>query len=613
MGQAQSAEGGQHVTTEKLSHELAVRFAKRCFTPLELYSFQDVFKSLADHQHSIAYLKEDTLARFLEIPDILGASSIVFQMVSYLGAFPFGQDAPVILGFEQMIMVVVIMTERYKRVLKKGNRDRTKLLFRSLAVYDRKETSKGDNDVTPSDEEIKGVKIVEEAGTFKSHASGFAVDAAADDEGEDDDDDLALAALESLDAIEVFRHGDAPIAQASIPPDNLRKLIMLLLLLAPIGSQEHLSRHSDRLVGEQLEGLRKTADNILAAFVNVEKFPGVKFHQFNAVIPVSLPFVFNGFNPLFEHFLFSKNIDFTKRKDLPTPDALPVPDSDIDQPLLPEIGEILDLNVLSQLSFFLPGESLFRRLRLLYSGGDAGFSMGSFETKVFNWRAPTILLVTGNRIADPPNGGQERAFAETLPPKRFPDSSKSTHVVFGVYLSQPWRQTHKSCFGDPDTLLFQLEPTHEVFHASSINTDYISFTKPPSSHSGIMFGCPHPKPKQTAGLSSHVNLGAVSLLLDSSFEFGVFTHNYTSGGGAFYNSNSRRSDWQDRFEIESLEVWGCGGDEEAENQRQRWAWEEREAEARRKINLGSGDIEADRALLEMAGLIGGNRSGGSMN
>jgi hypothetical protein len=26
-------------------------------------------------------------------------------MVSYLGAFPFGQDAPVVLGFEQMIMV----------------------------------------------------------------------------------------------------------------------------------------------------------------------------------------------------------------------------------------------------------------------------------------------------------------------------------------------------------------------------------------------------------------------------------------------------------------------------------------------------------------------------
>jgi hypothetical protein len=530
-------------------------------------------------------------------------------MVSYLGAFPFGQDAPVVLGFEQMIMVVVIMTERYQRVLKKGNRDRTKLLFRSLAVFDRKaEHTEGDKPGEDGPSDPKPASA--EAPT--SHAQGFAVDQAANDEDEEDDDDLALAALESLDAIEVFRHGDAPITQASIPSDNLKKLIMLLLLVAPLGTQENLARHTERLTGDQLEGLRRTADNILAAFVNVEKFPGVKILQFNTVIPVSLPFLFNGFNPLFEHFLFSKNIDFTKRKDgAEAPPPPPAPQED--QPLLPQNGEILDLNVLSQISFFLPGDSLFRRLRLLYSGGDAGFSLGSFETKVFNWRAPTILLVSGNRISDPPTGGQERAFSETLASKRFPDSGKSDHVVFGVYVRQPWRQTHKECFGDTETKLFQLEPVHEVFHASSINTDYVSFTKPPSAHSGITFGCPHPKAKQTSGLATHVNLGAVSLMLDSSFEFGVFTHNYSSGGGAFHNSETRKYDFQDRFEIESLEVWGCGGDAEAEQQRQRWAWEEREAEARRKVNLGTGDIEADRALLEMAGLIGNNRSGGSMN
>lgn len=581
-----------------------MKFAKRCFTPLELYSFQDVFKSLADHQAHIAYLKEDTIARFLEIPDILGASSIIFQMVSYLGAFPFGQDAPVVLGFEQMIMVVVIMTERYQRVLKKGNRDRTKLLFRSLAVYDRRESQSG---TEKPDTDTKS-----DAAATRSHVAGFAVDEAVNDEEEEDDDDLALAALESLDAIDVFKQGDAPIAQASIPSDNLKKLIMLLLLVAPLGIQESLARHAERLNGDQLEGLRKTADNILAAFVNVEKFPGVKIHQFNTVIPLSLPFLFKGFNPLFEHFLFSKNIDFTKRKDESAPPPAP-PDPSHDQPLLPQIGEILDLNVLSQLSFFIPGESLFRRLRLLYSGGDAGFSMGSFETRVFNWRAPTILLVSGNRISDPPTGGQERAFSDTLPPKRFPDSSKSTHVVYGVYLSQPWRQTHKECFGDTDTLLFQLEPVHEVFHASTLNKDYVTFAKPPIPHCGIAFGSPPPKAKATAGLSTHLNLGAVSLNMDSSFEFGVFTHNYTSGGGAFHNSETRKRDWQDRFEIESLEVWGCGGDAEAQQQRERWAWEEREAEARRKVNLGTGDIEADRALLEMAGLIGNNRSGGSMN
>jgi len=83
----------------------ARKFAQRCFTPLELYSFQAVFKSLADHQDSITYLKEDTIALFLEVPDILGVSPILFRMISYLGAFPFGEDAPVVLGFEQMIMV----------------------------------------------------------------------------------------------------------------------------------------------------------------------------------------------------------------------------------------------------------------------------------------------------------------------------------------------------------------------------------------------------------------------------------------------------------------------------------------------------------------------------
>ena len=500
-----------------------------------------------------------------------------------------------------MIMVVVITTERYQRVLKKGNRDRAKLLFRSLAVYDRRES------------EAKAEIEKPEEPASRSHIAGFAVDQAANDDEEEDDDDLALAALESLDAIDVFKHGGAPINQASIPSDNLKKLIMLLLLVAPLGIQESLARHSERLSGEQLEGLRKTADNILAAFLNVEKSPGVKIHQFNTVIPISLPFLFKGFNPLFEHFLFSKNIDFTKRKDS---EAAPPPaplNPMLDQPLLSQMGEILDLNVLSQLSFFIPGDSLFRRLRLLYSGGDAGFSMGSFETKVFNWRAPTILLVSGNRMSEPPTGGQERSFSDTLPPKRFPDSSRSSHMVFGVYLGQPWRQTHKDCFGDSDTLLFQLEPVHEVFHASTINTEYVSFTKSPVPHPGIAFGSPPPKPKATAGLAPHVNLGAVSLMLDSSFEFGVFTHNYTIGGGAFHHSETRKKDWQDRFEIESLEVWGCGGDAEAQVQRERWAWEEREAEARRRVNLGTGDIEADRALLEMAGLIGGNRSGGSMN
>lgn len=511
------------------------------------------------------------------------------------------------------------MTQRYERVLKKGSRDRLKLLFRSLAVFDRQESQSETTTASSLHKQANSHKISQDSIGVQKYAPGFTIDDPGDAEDDEDDDGLALAALEALDAIEVFKHGDAPIAQASIPSDNLRKLIMFLLIIAPLDAQESISKYTDRFVGEKLDGLRKTAENILAAFINdVEKVPGAKFHQFNSVILTSLPFLFNGFNPLFEHFLFSKDLDFTRRKSsvssTKSRSSTKSKASDLlvtNPPLLSEEGEILDLNVLSQLSFFLPGSSLFRRLRLLYSGGEAGFSMGSFESKVFNWRAPTIVLVAGNRISEPPTGGQEKAFVDRLPLKQFPDGSKSSRVVFGVYMTQHWKQTYKECIGDANTLLFQLEPVHEVFQASKVNNDYVFFSKPPTNYAGIGFGSPHPKPKPTAGLDTHVILGPVSLVLDSSFEFGVFTHNYTAGGGAFHSSTTRRYDWQDRFEIESMEVWGCGGNDEAEQQRKRWAWEEREAEARRRVNLGTGDIEADRALLEMAGIIGGNRSGGS--
>ncbi|KAK4195249.1 TLD-domain-containing protein [Triangularia verruculosa] len=615
MGQTHSDERRAPPSREEVAKELANKFAEKCFTSLELYSFKEVFKSLADQEQNVRHLKEDTIARFLEIPDVLGVSPVVFQMVSYIGAFPFLRDAPAVLGLEEMVMVITIMTDRYQRVLAKGATDRRKLLFKSLTVYDRKLPEPANNDKTP---------ITDDSGApaASSHASGFAVDAAGDDENElgcEDEDELVLAAFDSLDYVDVYRHGGgSPADRAMIPADNFRKLVMLLLLAAPLGAQESLSSYSNRVVDEELEQLGVVADCIVASFLDVERSLGIRFHRFNAIIPVAMPFIFGGFTPLFEHFLFSKTLNFHKHiDDKPAASTLP---PELVQPLLRDKGSILNLSIMSQLSFFIPGESLFRKLRLLYSGNEDGFSMGGFETKVFNWRAPTILLVHGTCLPDETQHkttGAESAFLSTLPPRRFASGNrgKGEEVTFGVYLSQPWRHTHRECFGESDTLLFQLQPIHDVFHASTANKDYASFTKSSASTpiGGVSFGCPPPQPTQAYRRSSTISLGPVSLVMDSSFEFGCFTHNYTSrGGGAFQGSTCRKFDFQDRFEISSLEVWGCGGDEEAKHQAERWAWEAREAEARRRINLGTGDIEADRALLEMAGLIGGNRSGGSM-
>lgn len=515
-----------------------------------------------------------------------------------------------------MVIVVTLLTHRYRRVLAKGASNRKKLLFKSLAVYDRQASEK------PKDEQAQDSSVVrdtgkptnqlkEETGGLGSHAPGFSVDEAGDeqpeDEEDDEDDDLVLSAFELFGSAEAFKSATKETTHgAMIPADNFRRLITLLLLVAPLGAQERLSQYP-----LDAENLRSAADNILAAFLNVEKSPGVRFGTFSRVLD-SVPFMFDGLNALFEHFLFSRNLDFAAKKDSePRISAPPAPII----PVLQEPGTILTPALLAQLSFFIPGETLFRRMHPLYSGDKDGFSMGSFETGVFNWRAPSLLLVRGTRYATDATTASEERFAATLPPKRFPDGSKGDRVTFGVYIAQPWRHSHKECFGDADTLLFQVEPVQDVFPASTLNRDYVSFHKPGSAGTaGIAIGCPPPRPSASYGRrQSLAHLGPVSLLLDAGFEFGVFTHDFDSRGGAFRNSEVRRYNFQDRFDVESLEVWGLGGGEEAKAQAERWAWEAREAEARRRINLGTGDMEADRQLLEMAGLIGGgNRSGGSM-
>ena len=191
-----------------------------------------------------------------------------------------------------MLKVVVIMTERYGRVLKNGKADRNKLLFRSLAVFDRRMSSVHEK---PSQEALDALRegrpdSGETAITspVQSHTSRFSIDQPANDgEEEEDDDELALAALDSLDAIEVFKldhRADTKIHHAQIPVDNFRRLLMLLLIIAPLDAQESLSGHAQRLTAARVKGLRRVADSILWSFTP-EQNPGIFYHSFNTIIP----------------------------------------------------------------------------------------------------------------------------------------------------------------------------------------------------------------------------------------------------------------------------------------------------------------------------------------
>lgn len=191
-----------------------------------------------------------------------------------------------------MLKVVVIMTERYGRVLKNGKADRNKLLFRSLAVFDRRMSSIHEKplqealDALREEQPEPGETAI--TSPIQSKTSRFSIDQPANDEEEDEDDDeLALAALDSLDAIEVFKldqRADTKIHHAQIPVDNFRRLLMLLLVIAPLDAQESLSGHAQRLTAARIESLRRVADSILWSFTP-EQNPGIFYQSFNTIIP----------------------------------------------------------------------------------------------------------------------------------------------------------------------------------------------------------------------------------------------------------------------------------------------------------------------------------------
>lgn len=641
MGQAESAPaayttGTVHCTklaitpyddtnsrTEKVSHALVQTFAHKCYTSLELRTYRETFRALAQTESGLTYWRESILCGFLEVNDAFDAGPVIFQLVSGLAAFPFPTESPAILTKEALFMAVTLLTRKYEGLLKDVHKiDWIVEVYRSLTVLDRGSSGS----LSP------GCLT----GTAKKSENDTAGPALSDSrvEDEQDDDRLAAAALRIFDsAPSSSYHAELSIMSAHVPYQNLGRLVRLLLLIAPMSGRERVSTYLAQLSDAKRSRVEEVADAIMSTYMSADA-NGIRLASFKDITMVCFPYIFDALTSLFERFLFEHDVALSTRKSTdsaslsvpPTPLLPPPPDREL--PLvLPQEGEILDAALLSQLSFSFGASNVFRRLRPLFSGAVAGFSMGSFERTVFNWQAPSILLVSGTILSPDTSTGRERAFLDALPSKRLPssipagDSQSSRRVVYGAYISSPWKQTHKACFADDNSLLFQLYPTHDMFPASSVRKDYVYFNKSSAWPPGVGLGtAPAQLPSQRSSYSyvssshSQIVLGAVSLHIDDSLEIGAFTHR-SDGGGAFHPSklpHRHGRSWQDVFEVDSLEVWGCGGDEEAERQRKAWEWGEREAELRRKVNMGTGDREADREVLKMAGIIDDSRCGGSM-
>lgn len=635
-----------------MSHELALRFASKCFTHLEITHYKDNFKSLADHQEDVEYWKEDTLCRFLALPESLQAGSVLYQMCTYLGAFPFPSLAPCILTREAMLKVITIMTGRYKKILKRADQDKAKLLFRSLAVFDRSASHSAPVE-KPTMDDVVNEQLPEDMRAEKaigSHVSGFAIDEPANDDEEEDEDDLALAALDALDAIEVFKQDqrvDRKIHHAMIPVDNFKKLVKLLLLLAGIEPLTPLAIYGESLTSAKLRALDTSADAIIAAFDPDSQARGIRYSKFVQTITSTLPDLFDPLNALFEHFLFSKNINLSKHRDISLDHEVPMPlrpspirkdstgEDNRDRSNNNSSTSLLNDTLLSQISTSLklttPGglsTNIFTsgaRFDPLYSSSSHGTSLSSFSRQVLSWRASTLIVLTGTTDTTHQMPSQTITLAAYLP-DRWTDSSQS----------YAYPQPSASSNRDPTTpkaSLLLLHPRQALFPANPYNHSMpVSYF---SIRTGIALGCVVPASQsRTSHQTIQPALGPVSVLIDNDLSTCTFQHDGSQGSGAFVTDPAFERSQQKsppstntfprkiQFDLDELEVWGVsipdpaaedGHDDEITKQRKRLAWEEAEAARRRGVNFG-GDKDGARALLEMAGIVGdhGNRSGGSV-
>lgn len=485
--------------------------------------------------------------------------------------------APAPLTVENLIKVIALTQGKYKGVLQ-NTYDVNRLIFLSFAQIENPPKSEMDhNDVA------------------------------------DLEDDLVMFSLSDADPWDdlevVQKHDKLSISHAYISGSDLHTLFAFLLAISSLKAPTPIAELATLFEPKNYVKFRRGAMDLIRAIdVTAHKEDDLKtkkftYEQFQPAFESVFPYIWEPLGELYGLLLFSKALIRTDISEKPIQEIEGLFSKEPTTKLVNPVS-------LAQMAALFGHSAVYGRLKKLYVGSDAGFSMRSFETKVFKWNAPTYLLVSG-RLIGTATTSREKAFDERIPPmKKLTTHTSGSTVTFGVYLTAPWKASSKHCFGDNDSLLFQLEPVQDKFVASPLlsNFAYFSRLQPGGIGAGSLPPQSNPHVKSSTGYGPFT-LGNVSLTLDESLEFGIFRH--LGLGGSYRPSASRSTaEWEDRFEITEVEVWGSGKEEDLEEQKKRWEWEEREASYRARVNIDS--MKEDRALLELAGLVGNHGAGGSV-
>ncbi|KAG7665243.1 RTC5 [[Candida] subhashii] len=429
------------------------------------------------------------------------------------------------------------------------------------------------------------------------------------------------------------------IEEVALSAGRLHQILAFMLLLNSINKQNHevmIKQISENVVyWDKFELYSFYLLKYLKIDLSLHDLENtfISYEKFSEGISLILP----GFIESNLYNLMGLSIISTFTKAAKSPPPSPLITHEQTQPRrekpIPEFKEskLVSIPFVSYISAILKGinspiQITPQNIVKLFAGSDAGFSIRSLESKIFKWQAPTLVIVSGKRLKMKTMTTNSRYhklqseypgyFLKSENPLR-EWQSENDKITYAVLINSPWKHSNKNNFGDEKSVIISVKPHADVFksvHNAALNGQSIYFN---NVGMGLGFGNNQPICKNDT--TRRYFPGDVSLTIDANLEFAVFRHlvsNSTSSNtSSTYFERSqhpviRDQDYEDRFVISDLEVWGIGSSKELEEQRLQWEWENKQAEARQSVNIRS--LGEERAFLEMAGLVGNHGQGGSM-
>ncbi|OBZ85780.1 Restriction of telomere capping protein 5 [Choanephora cucurbitarum] len=206
----------------------------------------------------------------------------------------------------------------------------------------------------------------------------------------------------------------------------------------------------------------------------------------------------------------------------------------------------------------------------LYSADKDGFSMNRFESHVFKYPGPTLLVIQANA----------------------PDRN----LLIGAYIAQPWKHS-KQFWGNDQCFLFELEPDLDVYRPV-INRR----TKEAQNDHFIYY---HHEFGIGLGATTRTTKHDFVIHLDNTLQKGGYQHEAYPPLPSFMSAikSQKQVEFSYLFETDNIEVFGLGNEKDRERQAREWKFERQEADRRAHLNIRQADGDLDKELLKMAGII----------